>query len=596
MMDAGGQSIPKMPDPDEAQDAAGLLLRLRQVREELREARETIEAIRSGDVDAIVVQGGGAPQIYTLENDDRPYRRLIEQIGEGALTLTPDGIIVYCNNRMAELLGMPQEKVIGGQLLPMLAADEQGEFEHLLARGWGRRELTLQTAAGGAVPVYLSLTELINDGARTLCGILTDLTEQKQAETALGEAHARLVAEITEREHTEALLHQARKLEAVGQLTGGVAHDFNNLLTLVIGGLEIIERQLPGLPPGAPTAGIQRGMTMATKGANRATTLIQQLLAFSRRHPLDPRPVDVNTVVSGILDLLHRTLGEAVTLDADLTDGVWLALVDPNQLESAVINLAVNARDAMPAGGRLTVRTDNRRRPDPDTTDPALCDYVMIAVTDSGAGMSQETLDRAFEPFFTTKDVGSGTGLGLSQVYGFAKQSGGYVTLRSRSGSGTTIEIYLPRLVHAPDRDGAVVEEIHGAPGPVQGETILVVEDNDDVRSYSVGALRELGYDVMEAADGWSALEVLDRQAGIRLLFSDIGLPRGMDGWALAHQAVGRRTSLKVLLTTGYAQRGGDTAQSSDDGVHLLAKPFTFSDLAASIRRVLDGQPLPPPR
>ncbi len=574
----------------------GLQRRLRDVEERLREAEETIAAIRTGDVDAIVVQGRAGPQVYTLENDDRPYRRLIEQIGEGALTLAPDGVVLYCNSRLAGLLRMPHEKVIGGRMQAMIAADDQDLFERVTVQGGGRGRLTLQAADGSTVPVHLTLTELVTDGTPVLCGIVTDLTEQQQAEIALREANARLLAETAERERAEALLHQAQKMEALGQLTGGVAHDFNNLLTVVIGGLEMIERQLPKLPPGPPSARVDRGIDLAKKGADRAAVLVQRLLAFSRRQALEPRPVDVNLLVCGMLEVLRRTLGETIALNAVLAEELWPARADPNQLENAVLNLAVNARDAMPDGGRLTVRTENRiLGNDPAIADAVTGDYVMVAVTDTGIGMDQSTLERAFEPFFTTKDVGYGTGLGLSQVYGFVKQSTGHIALRSRPGAGTTVEIYLPRLAPGQECPDEVSAGAASDPHSQLGDTVLVVEDNDDVRSYSMDALRELGYAVLEAADGASALEVLERRPEIRLLFTDIGLPGGLNGRQLAHEALRRRAGLKVLLTTGYAQSAGDAGQPLAAAVQVVAKPFTFSDLAVHIRRILDGQSLDPP-
>ncbi len=581
-------------DPGEAADLAGVRCRLRDAEERLREAEETIAAIRGGDMDAIVVQGPAGPQVYTLENDDRPYRRLIEQIGEGALTLTPDGVVLYCNNRMAALLRMPHEKMIGRSLQSMIAAGDRGAFERLAAQGRGRGRFMLRAAQGGMVPVHLSLTELVNDGTRVLCGVVTDLTEQQQAETALREAHARLLAEIAERERAETLLHQAQKMEAVGQLTGGVAHDFNNLLTVVIGGLEMAGRQLANLPAGPPAARIERGMDLARQGADRAAVLVQRLLAFSRRQVLEPRPVEVNLLVSGMLEVLRRTLGETIVLDAVLADDLWPARADPNQLENAVLNLAVNARDAMPNGGRLTVGTGNRTLGGAPHADPGMAevvagDYVMIAVTDTGSGMDQATLGRVFEPFFTTKPPGYGTGLGLSQVYGFAKQSRGHIALRSQPGAGTTVELYLPRLVPGEGHPRTVGTPAAGAPASHRGETVLVVEDNDDVRSYSAEALRELGYEVLAAADGAAALALLDRQPGIGLLFTDIGLPGGMNGRQLAHAALRRTAGLKVLLTTGYPQNAGDAAPPLDAGVQVVAKPFTFAELAARIRRILDA-------
>jgi PAS domain S-box-containing protein len=576
-------------EDDRGGDAGALRQRLQEVEAQLREANETIEAIRSGDVDAIVVQGQPGPQVYTLANEDRPYRRLIEQIGEGALTLTPDGVILYCNGRAAEMLRMPQERVIGGRLQQVVGLDDRRLVEAMLARGWGRHEITLNTPVGNTIAVHLTLTELEQEGLRTLCAVLTDLTQQKLAESALQAAHARVLAEIAEREHAEAMLHQAQKMEAVGQLTGGIAHDFNNLLTLIIGGLEMIQRQLPGLPPGKVAERISRGASAAMSGADRAAATIRSLLAFARRRQLEPQPTDVNRLLGDLLGLMQRTLGEKIAISAELADDLWGVHADRNQLENAILNVAVNARDAMPKGGPLSFRTFNRTLAEPLQPDVAAGDYVVISITDGGIGMDQGTLDKAFEPFFTTKAVGEGSGLGLSQVYGFARQSGGVATATSAPGKGTTIEICLPRLAaaEAPLAAGPAWADEQSA--KVRGETILVVDDNDDVRKYSADALRELGYDVLETADATTALGMVDHRPEIRLLFTDIALGRQMDGRQLAEQALRRSGRLRVLLTTGAASACAAAAPPDVD-LQVLAKPFTFTELGAAVRRVLDGR------
>jgi PAS domain S-box-containing protein len=576
-------------DNDRGGDVEALRQRLQELEAKLHEANETIEAIRSGDVDAIVVQGQPGPQVYTLANDDRPYRRLIEQIGEGALTLTPDGVILYCNGRAAEMLRMPQERVIGGRLQQVIGLDDRRLVEAMLARGWGRHQITLNTPVGNTIPVHLTLTELERDGLRTLCAVLTDLTQQQQAESALQAAHARLLAETAERKRAEAMLQQAQKMEAVGQLTGGIAHDFNNMLTLVVGGLEMIERQLPGLPAGRPAARIGRGVEVAMKGADRAAATIRSLLAFARRHQLDPQPLGINDLLRGMLGLMHRSLGESVVIGTDLADDLWGVHADANQLENAILNVAINARDAMPKGGPLRFRTSNRSLAEPPLPDVAAGDYVVISITDGGIGMDQETLDKAFEPFFTTKAVGEGSGLGLSQVYGFARQSGGFATAASAPGKGTTIEICLPRLAAAEAPLAAGPRGFGEETAEARGETILVVENNDDVRRYCVEALRELGYEVLEATDATTALAMVECQPGIRLLFADIALGGAMNGRQLAEQALRRSARLKALLTTGAASSAA-AAGPPDLDLQVLAKPFTFTELAVTVRRVLDGQ------
>ncbi|GAA3255127.1 PAS domain-containing protein [Sphingomonas yabuuchiae] len=391
----------------------------------------------------------------------------------------------------------------------------------------------------------------------------------------------------------EAQLRQSQKMEAVGQLTGGIAHDFNNLLQVVVGNLEMLDRFLPeGEHPRA-----RRSATNAMTGARRAATLTQRLLAFSRRQPLAPQSVDARRLVDGLSDLLTRTLGEQVRLSVESAPDLWVTEADPNQLESAILNLAVNARDAMPHGGTLSITMRNATLdgqatmaagPVPYPTDPG--DYVAIDVSDTGTGMDRATLGRVFEPFFTTKEVGKGTGLGLSMVYGFAKQSGGQVQIESRPGEGTCVTLFLPRF------QGEVTAPLdlpQVAAHPVRGsETILVVEDDADVRRYSTEALRELGYDVIEAEDGASALALLDAPdaSRIALLFSDVVLPGGMTGADLASAARSLHPELKVLFTTGYARDVIVHGGRLDAGVALITKPFDFADLAARIRAMLDGQ------
>ena len=395
---------------------------------------------------------------------------------------------------------------------------------------------------------------------------------------------------MAQRAHAEEALRQSQKMEALGQLTGGVAHDFNNLLTVIMGGLETIGRQLGKLPPGPESARIVRARDMALHGAERAATLTQRLLAFSRRQPLQPQTVDANKLVQGMGDLLRRSLGETVDLETVLTGGLWKTQVDAAQLENAVLNLAVNARDAMPDGGRLTIETANAALDEayaegvPEGLAPG--QYVMIAITDTGQGMPAPILQQAFEPFFTTKEVGKGTGLGLSQVYGFVRQSHGHVAIYSEVGVGTTIKIYLPR---------------HHGEEPVAGETaqldasllvgderVLLVEDHDDLRSYSAGILRELGYEVTEARDGEAALSCLDAGFAPDLLFTDVVLPGGYNGRQLADAVTARHPGLPVLFTTGYTRNAIVHNGRLDPGVDLITKPFTFEQLAQKVRSVLD--------
>ncbi len=432
------------------------------------------------------------------------------------------------------------------------------------------------------------------DNARLAQAAQREIAERKRAEAALKELNATLEHQVAERtaelQRKEAIIRQAQKMEAVGQLTGGVAHDFNNLLQVIMGNLETIAR---GLPPEA--ARLQRALGHAVNGAKRAAALTQRLLAFARKQPLNPKQLDLNILVNSLSDLIHRTIGETVSFETVLGAGLWRVEADPNELEAALINLTVNARDAMPDGGKLTIETANAHIDEAYAAAHAEVmpgQYVSVAVSDTGTGMDSQTMAQVFEPFFTTKPVGKGTGLGLSQVYGFVKQSGGHVKIYSEVGQGTTVKIYLPRLfAHvAPEEP----DEQTILPEAAQQEVVLVVEDDDDVRTYSVESLRDLGYRVLEAHDGPSALRLLQRQPRVDLLFTDVVLPGGMTGAQVAAQAHVMEPKLKVLFTTGYARNAIIHHGRLDKGVHLISKPFSLQDLAAKIRDVLDGGDEPP--
>jgi CheY-like chemotaxis protein len=377
-------------------------------------------------------------------------------------------------------------------------------------------------------------------------------------------------------------------MESVGQLTGGVAHDFNNLLTVIIGNLDALQRHLR--EPAPDMERLKRSAENAMRGARRGESLTQRLLAFSRQQALEPRPVDIGRLIAGMSDLLRRTLGEQIAIETALTGGLWQVEVDPNQLEVAILNLAINARDAMPNGGRLTLETanvflDHAYAAGQSEVVPG--QYVQLAISDSGVGMTPEVQARAFDPFFTTKDVGQGTGLGLSQVYGFVKQSRGHVKIYSEPGEGTTIKIYLPRL-----HTEQPVESPKEMPTAVRGqanETILVVEDDEDVRASTTEMLRDLGYTILEAENARSGLQLLDGHPEIRLLFTDVGLPGGMNGRQLADEARRRRRSLKVLFASGYARNAIVHDGRLDPGVELITKPFTQAVLAARVRDILDA-------
>ena len=381
----------------------------------------------------------------------------------------------------------------------------------------------------------------------------------------------------------EDALRQAQKMEAVGQLTGGVAHDFNNMLAVIMGSLDLLTRRV-----GVEDPRSKRYLDAAMDGAKRAAALTQRLLAFSRQQPLRPEAINVNRLVSGMSDLLRHSIGAGIRLETVLAGGLWNVNADPNQLENVILNLGVNARDAMPDGGRLTIETQNAHLDARYVAgQPGLPEgqYVLIAVTDTGTGMTPDIIAKAFDPFFTTKETGKGTGLGLSQVYGFVKQSGGHVKIYSEPGEGTTVKIYLPRIIAMADAD-----DVDRNYGPMTGEAqeiILVVDDEAAVRQFSVDALNELGYRVLEA-DGYAgALRVIEQQPGIALLFTDIVMPDA-NGRKLADDARMLRPDLKVLYTSGYTRNAVVHNGVVDPGVELIGKPFTVDQLAAKVREILD--------
>ncbi len=431
--------------------------------------------------------------------------------------------------------------------------------------------------------------ELKNGAAVRFVGAVLDISQRKLAELELHALKDRLEDEVEARtrelQTAEESLRQAQKMEAIGQLTGGIAHDFNNLLTGIIGSLDLIRRRIDAGRVGE----IDRFMDAATTSANRAAALTHRLLAFARRQSLDTRAVDVNALSASMEELLQRTIGEQIDLRFELGAGVWQATTDANQLESALLNLAINARDAMPDGGKLTVETANTRLDESYTAQhqglqPG--DYVVICVSDTGMGMTADVIERAFDPFFTTKPIGQGTGLGLSMIYGFARQSGGHARIYSEPGRGTTVKLYLPRHLGelAVEAEGAEAEAPLGA-----GETVLVVEDDSAVRLLVTELLAELGYQVLEAHDGPSALPILNSDARIDLMVSDVGLP-GLNGRQLAESARAVRPALKVLFITGYAENAAVRSGFLGPDMEMITKPFAIDALATKVREMLAGE------
>ena len=414
--------------------------------------------------------------------------------------------------------------------------------------------------------------------------------ERRHAEISLADLTESLERQVEERtresEAAQEQLRQAQKMEAVGQLTGGLAHDFNNLLTGVSGGLELIDLRIKQGRSGE----IGKYVEMAQTATRRAAALTHRLLAFSRRQTLDPKPTGINRLIASMDEFLRRSVGPAIEMEVVGAGGLWTTLIDPNQLENALLNLCINARDAMPDGGRITIETANKWL---DSTaargrDVPPGQYVAVSVSDTGTGMSAETIERAFDPFYTTKPLGEGTGLGLSMIYGFVRQSGGQVKIYSELDQGTTITLYLPR-VYSQEDEISVGEERCGDLPAADGEIVLVVDDEPAVRALITDVLVDLGYTTIEAGDGAAGLALLKKQPGIELLVTDVGLPKGMNGRQLADAARVERPDLKVLFITGYAENAVIGNGRLEAGMHVLTKPFAMDVLANRIRELIAG-------
>ena len=545
-------------------------------------------------------QSAAAAEHHDLED-------LFENAPCGYLSLGTDARILRCNRTFARWVGSEPSDLLGRRFPELLTIAGKIYFEThfapLLQMQGFFDEVALDIAAPqGTFPVLVNAVQrqALGTSPAFIRVTIFKATDRRRYERELLEARQnadrareelaelnkaleqRVTNEVTSRLQAEEALRQAQKMEAVGQLTGGIAHDFNNMLAGVIGALNLIQRRLAR---GDTDVGkfIEGGLD----SAYRAASLTQRLLQFSRQSPLEPVALDINKLCLGMTELLTRTLGETIHVETVLSAGLWNAKADPVQLENVILNLAVNARDAMPSGGHLTIETSNAYVDETYATQNQMPDgqYVLIAVSDTGDGMTPEVLAKVFDPFFTTKPVGKGTGLGMSQVYGFAKQSGGHVKIYSELGHGTTVKLYLPRQVGAPitpTRPGT-----QHAPSGGE-EKILVVEDDDRVRSFATEALRELGYDVLQANDGVSALAMLEAHIGVALLFTDVVMP-GMTGRQLADQAVAAYPDLKVLYSTGYTRNAIVHNGTVDAGTNFLQKPYSLTDLARKVRGVLDA-------
>ena len=511
-----------------------------------------------------------------LEDTERRFRLLVESVTDYAIyMLDPAGNVVNWNPGAERIKGYAREEIVGRHFSTFYTSDDRG-------LDIPKKALAAAAATG---KYEAEGWRMRKDGTRFWASVIINAIKSPDGEL-LG--FAKVTRDMTERRAADERARQAQKMEGIGQLTGGVAHDFNNLLTIIIGNLEVLQRNLAEVPP--PLERLKRSADNAIRGSRRAEFLTQRLLAFSRQTPLDPKPIDIGRLVAGLSDMLRRTLGEQVTVETVLGGGLWHASVDPNQLEVAIINLAVNARDAMPQSGKLTLETANVYLDDKyaaSQVEVVPGQYVMVAVSDNGSGMSPDVQAKAFDPFFTTKDVGHGTGLGLSQVYGFAKQSRGHVKIYSEVGVGTTIKLYFPRIHSSQSHEENEDTELLARSSAT--ETVLVVEDDADVRTFSCETLRELGYNIIEADTGRTALAILNSNPNVRVLFTDVGLPGGMNGRQLADEARRRRPNLKVLFTTGYARNAIVHDGRLDPGVELITKPFTQAALSSKLRDIIDA-------
>ena len=516
----------------------------------------------------------------TLLESERRYRRLVEAVVDYAIfQLDTAGNVTTWNAGAQRIKGYRPEEIIGRHFSDFYTLEDR-------AAGVPDRALALASETGRYEAEGLRVRK---DGSKFFASVVIDRILDDVGELV---GFAKVTRDITERVEAQAKLKAAQeqlaasqKLEAIGQLTGGIAHDFNNLLMIVLGNIETAQRHLKSLPQ---SANLQRVLGNAMRGARRASALTSRLLAFSRRQTLDPKPLNVNNFLTGSVEFLQRSLGEQVDIQAVGSAGLWMVEVDPNHLESALVNLAINARDAMPNGGKLTIEAANvfadeeycKQNPE---LSPG--QYVVMCVSDTGLGMSKEILGHAFEPFFTTKELGQGTGLGLSQVYGFVKQSGGHIKIYSEEGQGTTIKIYLPRYTGpaAPE-----AQEDQGVAEGTQSETILVVEDDPDLRTYLTEILRNLNYEVLAVPHAQSALTILlQAERRVDLLLTDIVMP-GINGRELGRRAQEMRPELPILYMTGYSRNAVVHHGRLDEGVELLQKPVSQTEVATRVRELLD--------
>ncbi len=609
------------------------------LRRRLEEAEGTLRAIRSGEVDAIVVSSKGGERIYTLKGAEYSYRVMVEQMGEGALTITSGGTILYCNRRLSEMVGIPLEKVMGMNIGSIIAHADQEALEKIMklkAHESKEVETSFRHADGTDVPVRLTLTFLPEEMPPAICIIAADMTEIRRRETEsmrerevleervaertadllakkeeLEAAHKRAIKameesnaarekltalnkklkteilkrkkEAEEREKIQAQLFQSQKMEAIGSLAGGIAHDFNNLLTTIIGNAQLALTEIPRESP------LFEEIEEIKKAGDKAVRLTQQLLAFGRKEIRKPEVLNLNHTITDMEKMLRRLLREDIEFQTILEPNLHNINIDPAQIDQVIMNLVVNAKDAMPDGGKLTIETGNveldRGFFQRHGVSGKSGQYVMLAVSDTGVGMDKKLLERIFEPFFTTKERGIGTGLGLSTVHGIVNQNGGHIWAYSEPGRGTTMKVYLPKAEEtgtSRSREKSVAEDLSGS------ETVLLAEDDDNVRSFAKRVLLKYGYKVLESKNGEEAIKASREFDGkIDLLLTDVVMP-GMKGKDIAERLKSEGRDLKVLFMSGYTHNIIMDHGIMPKDIDFIEKPFSPVTLARKIREILN--------